>query len=475
MKNSATLRRFNIFVAVILTVVSLAVFGCALWYGMRQKPKRGIVIVTALLSGGLVEVKDDGTETVVWDPVPMDEFPIQEVLLPNGSLNISTELVTEILNSFENGILDVLDLVTGEDGFINALQVDRNTGKSVRNIKPATSETDSHVKYGVLNVYKQTYDSMVAEYGDEAEVSVFNYDWRLDNVENGRLLEEYINSKGYDEVILTSHSMGGNVVSCYLARSEENREKVKLYCAYAPSLLGSVDALTYIEDPMRLADMIDIDGIKNMLPSAAAGMVDSIIETVLNDVMAEFIRGFTSMYQLFPSPYLMESGQYSHTGSDYMITVDGTPIKTREELIEFYASRPWAFNEDGEPIYVFQKEANGKTRLENFFDSAYVVTDAGLVHSTTLVNTVYFVGTGISGRERATYITDADGDIVLDRTYNSYDGDNMVLVYSATAALGPEAPNAYVIDNGSHGPVGISFDALLKEKTFEEINKVWTK
>lgn len=475
MKNSATLRRFNIFVAVILTVVSLAVFGCALWYGMRQKPKRGIVIVTALLSGGLVEVKDDGTETVVWDPVPMDEFPIQEVLLPDGSLNISTELVTEILNSFENGILDVLDLVTGEDGFINALQVDRNTGKSVRNIKPATSETDSHVKYGVLNVYKQTYDRMVAEYGDEAEVSVFNYDWRLDNVENGRLLEEYINSKGYDEVILTSHSMGGNVVSCYLARSEENRSKVKLYCAYAPSLLGSVDALAYIEDPMRLGDMLDIDGIKNMLPSAAAGMVDSIVETVLNDVMAEFIRGFTSMYQLFPSPYLMESAQYSHTGSDYMITIDGKPIETREELIEFYASRPWAFNEDGEPIYVFQKEANGKTRLENFFDSAYVATDAGLVHSTTLVNTVYFVGTGISGRERATYITDADGNIVLDKTYSSYDGDNMVLVYSATAALGPEAPNAYVIDNGSHGPVGISFDALLKEKTFEEINKVWTK
>ena len=475
MKNSATLRRFNIFVAVILTVVSLAVFGCALWYGVRQKPKRGIVIVTALLSGGLVEVKDDGTETVVWDPVPMDEFPIQEVLLPDGSLNISTELVTEILNSFENGIFDALALVTGEDGFINALKVDKNTGKSVRNIKPATSETDSHVKYGVLNVYKQTYDRMVAEYGDEAEISVFNYDWRLDNVENGRLLEEYINSKGYDEVILTSHSMGGNVVSCYLARSEENRSKVKLYCAYAPSLLGSIDALAYIEDPMRLGDMLDIDGIKNMLPSAAAGMVDSIIETVLNDVMAEFIRGFTSMYQLFPSPYLMDSAQYSHTGSDYMITIDGKPIETREELIEFYASRPWAFNEDGEPIYVFQKEANGKTRLENFFDSAYVATDAGLVHSTTLVNTVYFVGTGISGRERAAYITDADGNIVLDKTYNSYDGDNMVLVYSATAALGPDAPNAYVIDDGSHGPVGISFDALLKEKTFEEINKVWTK
>ena len=88
---------------------------------------------------------------------------------------------------------------------------------------------------------------------------------------------------------------------------------------------------------------------------------------------------------------------------------------------------------------------------------------------------MYFVGTGISGRERATYITDEDGNIVLDKTYNSYDGDNMVLVYSATAALGPDAPDAYVIDNGSHGPVGISFDALLKEKTFEEINKVWTK
>lgn len=475
MKNSATLKRFNVFVALLLTIVTLAVLGAALWYEVRKQPKRGIVIVTALLSGGLVEVKDDGTETVVWDPVPMKEFPIQEVLLPDGSLNISKELVTKIVNSFENGIIDVFGLVSGEDSFINALMVDKNTGKSVRDIKPATPETDSHVKYGVLNVYKQTYDSMVAEYGEKAEISVFNYDWRLDNVENGRLLEEYINSKGYDEVILTSHSMGGNVVSCYLARSEENREKVKLYCAYAPSLLGSVDALTYIEDPMRLADMIDIDGIKSMLPDLAAGVVDSMLETVLNGVMAEFIRGFTSLYQLFPSPYLMESGQYSHTGSDYMITIDGKPIETREELIEFYASRPWAFNEDGEPIFVFRKEANGKTRLENFFDSAYVATDAGLVHSTTLVNTVYFVGTGISGRERATYITDADGNIVLDKTYSSYDGDNMVLVYSATAALGPEAPNAYVIDNGSHGPVGISFDALLKEKTFEEINKVWTK
>ena len=293
--------------------------------------------------------------------------------------------------------------------------------------------------------------------------------------ENGRLLEEYINSKGYDEVILTSHSMGGNVVSCYLARSEENRAKVKLYCAYAPSLLGSVDALAYIEDPLLLADMIDMDSMASMLPAGAGAIVDSLVETVLNDIMTDFIRGFTSMYQLFPSPYLMDSAQYSHTGSDYMITIDGKPIETREELIEFYASRPWAFNEDGEPIYVFQKEANGKTRLENFFDSAYVATDAGLAHSTTLVNTVYFVGTGISGRERATYITDADGNIVLDKTYNSYDGDNMVLVYSATAALGPDAPDAYVIDNGSHGPVGISFDALLKEKTFEEINKVWTK
>ena len=475
MKNRVALKRFNVFVALLLTIVTLAVLGAALWYEVRKQPKRGIVIVTALLSGGLVEVKDDGTETVVWDPVPMKEFPIQEVLLPDGSLNISKELVTKIVNSFENGIIDVFGLVSGEDSFINALMVDKNTGKSVRDIKPATPETDSHVKYGVLNVYKQTYDSMVAEYGEKAEISVFNYDWRLDNTENGRLLEEYINSKGYDEVILTSHSMGGNVVSCYLARSEENREKVKLYCAYAPSLLGSVDALTYIEDPMRLADMIDIDGIKSMLPDLAAGVVDSMLETVLNDVMAEFIRGFTSMYQLFPSPYLMESGQYSHTGSDYMITIDGKPIKTREELIGFYASRPWAKNADGEPIYVFQKEANGKTRLENFFDSAYVETDTGLVHSTTLVNTAYFVGTGISGRERATYITDADGNIVLDRTYNSYDGDNMVLVYSATAALGPDAPNAYVIDNGSHGPVGISFDALLKEKTFEEINKVWTK
>ena len=139
MKNPAARKRFNVFVALLLTIVTLAVLGAALWYEVRKQPKRGIVIVTALLSGGLVEVKDDGTETVVWDPVPMKEFPIQEVLLPDGSLNISKELVTKIVNSFENGIIDVFGLVSGEDSFINALMVDKNTGKSVRDIKRSTA------------------------------------------------------------------------------------------------------------------------------------------------------------------------------------------------------------------------------------------------------------------------------------------------------------------------------------------------
>ena len=123
---------------------------------------------------------------------------------------------------------------------------------------------------------------------------------------------------------------------------------------------------------------------------------------------------------------------------------------------------------------MFQTEDNGKTRLENFFESVYVQTETGKVHSTQLVNTVYFVGTGVSGKERAAFVTDAEsGTPVLDRTYSSLRGDNMVLEYSATAAAGTAGANVAVYEGYGHHVVGIKFNDVLKERTFAEIDKVF--
>ena len=302
---------------------------------------------------------------------------------------------------------------------------------------------------------------MTAEYGDIAEAVVFNYDWRIDNRKNAQLLEKFINERGYDEVVLTSHSMGGNVVSTYLAMSEENRNKVVLYCPYAPSALGAIDALFYMEDARNLLSMFDLGDI--------GAIAAPIIDTMANPLL----RSLVSIYQLFPNPILLESGQYTNQDGDYMITIDGEPILTREELIEFYKSRPYAKNEDGEWLYVFQTEENGKTRLENFFDSSFVEVDGKMVHSTSLVNTVFFAGNGIRSLHGLDFVTDENGNVVFDKARYSSMGDNMVILYSATAGLGPDAENVEIIAKGAHASVGVNFDALLMERTFAEINKVW--
>lgn len=447
---------------VLLIVVILALMssvGYIVYDTLQHETSRGIVIVTALLSGGLIATDAEGNESVIWDPIPIDEFPIQEVLGVDGSLNIQIAL-EEVANAYTaSGEYMLGSLLSIFDN----LAVDAVTGKSVLNVRPANMSDDTHAKYGVMNVYKETFDMLSDRYGDNAEVSVFNYDWRLDNRDNAALLEQFIDEKGYDEVVLTSHSMGGNVVAGYLARSAENREKVKLYCAYAPSLLGSVDALAYLEDPSLILDMLgafDLGALQEFAENAVAGAAGPLL------------RSMPSIAQLLPSPYLMTSDQYSE---DFpMITVDGKAIKTPEELIEFYSSRPWTVTESGEKAYMFQTEDNGKTRLENFFESVYVQTETGKVHSTQLVNTVYFVGTGVSGKERAAFVTDAEsGTPVLDRTYSSLRGDNMVLEYSATAAAGTAGANVAVYEGYGHHVVGIKFNDVLKERTFAEIDKIF--
>ncbi len=444
-------KRLSLTVVVLLLVVVLAL-GVAI-VGKGFTKKRGIVIVTALLSGGLYLNNEDGTQTPIWDPLlNYEDFPVQDVLSPDG-MNISMDVINEALKGL-GGLSGVFELIDANKGLLPTLMVDIMTGESVYDIVPATPESPTRLKYGAINCYEETYNEMVARYGEQAEVVVFNYDWRLDNKRNGELLEEFINERGYDEVILTSHSMGGSVVSCYLDK-EVNRKKVLLYTPYSCAALGSLDALVFIEDIGRLLSGFDL--------SAVESFVD--VNQLVENIGGPFLRSMVSMYQIFPSPALMTSEQYSGEGS-YMITVDGKPIETREELIEFYKSRPFA-KVDGECIYPFQVEENGLTRLENYWDAQF--TDG--VHNTNLVNTVYFIGTGQSGVEGVSYVTNEKGEIVLDTTRKSTNGDNVILHYAATCGNPIDAENVVLIEN-AHINVGVNFNVLLKERTFEEIDKV---
>lgn len=455
-------KRLSITLVVILLALTITLG--AVGFVAKKEPKRAIVIVTAFLSGGLYLNNEDGTQTQLWDPVlNYEDFPVQEVMDPVNGLVLSEDLISKVISGV-GGFPNLLNILLDEEASIfNNLKVDIVTGKSIKDISPANPDSPNRLKYGAINCYRQTYDEMVAEYGDIAEVVVFNYDWRLDNEDNAKLLEEFINEREYDEIVLTSHSMGGNVVSLYLQK-EENRDKVVLYAPYAPATLGAVDALVYLEDPARLLAGMDL---------GALGGIGSLldIEGIVRDVATPFLRCLVSMYQLLPSPYLMTSGQYSNTGDDFMITVDGNPITTAEELISFYKSRPYA-KVDGEWIYPLQVEENGKTRLENYWENSRVMVDGVSTHTTNLVNTTYFIGVGQNGAEGASFITNENGEVVLDTVRYTTNGDNMVLEYSATCGNDPYADNVVRISNG-HLNVGVNFNVLLKERTFEEINKVW--
>lgn len=105
------------------------------------------------------------------------------------------------------------------------------------------------ISYGAFGIYRTFANNLKREFGDEYDVLVFNQDWRISPQKSAKALEDYINAKGYKEVVLLSHSMGAPVVNSYLARSKENRDKVSLYAGFAPATLGSFDALAALACP----------------------------------------------------------------------------------------------------------------------------------------------------------------------------------------------------------------------------------
>ena len=189
-------KRISLTLVVVMLALTLALSAVGLL--AKKEPKRGIVIVTAFLSGGLYLNNPDGTQTQLWDPLQKyEDFPVQSVMDPVKGIGISEEVINKALKGM-GGLPEVLNLLNAETGLMANMTVDIMTGKSIKDISPANPDSPNRLKYGAINCYKETYDSMLERYGEKAEVVVFNYDWRLDNDKNADLLEEFINERGYD-------------------------------------------------------------------------------------------------------------------------------------------------------------------------------------------------------------------------------------------------------------------------------------
>ncbi|NLZ25463.1 MAG: hypothetical protein GX891_03285 [Clostridiales bacterium] len=473
---------------ILLALCFVLLFG-ALLSACDTKEKTAIIILPGLMGSGLY---DSESGEPVWDPFK-EGLDFSAVVTHSGSFGVVE--IAEYFNENTDYVTKILrDALHQEDSsFLRKLAVDKDGNPLNPNIKPADESFSNPklLRYGTLGTMKEMYTNLKNRYGSKAEVMVYSYDWRVDNRINAEKLEKFINDKGYKKVVFLTHSMGGNLASYYLARSEANRDKCAALISFGSPYYGSLTALTTLEDKDSYAydlvgDFVDIDLVALLLQSiAGTSSVDQAKDMLFNVIEEDFLAlmNIVTLYQLLPTYDLLNTYQYRYEYKSENYTKQTSFIKindkymtfTRDELYEFYASRPWAKHEDGS----MKKQV---LELKDYWDDMMVtLPDGSKVHSTSLVNALYISGSGYKTRTTVNYTADYKEDGSIDYSTLKYDGntyestelgDGTVLLYSAAPNRYSSDSNVKIITLADHYDIAIPFMAFSAKITFHFLDKV---
>lgn len=484
-------------IVVLLLVVCLLAISCfALAACDKDKSKdKAIIYVTALFAGGLY---DKQTGEAKWEPFNTE---VDAAKVMAGEIPIS-----ELMNIFSDEMPDILDLVDSALSYERGtllwdLTLDNDGNGYNPNVVPANDlKKYMDIDYGVFGIYRNFIDNISAKYGGDYDVFVYNQDWRISPAKSAEELENYINRKGYKEVVFMSHSMGAPVVNNYLARNQQNRDKVKLYMGFAPATLGSFDALAALACPDTYVDKF----LEGMDLGNTVETIKRVVRNKLAGQLGDFFRNNQGLMSLVPSWQLVSSAQYDEERP--AITVDGKAISSKDELYSLYSSMRWAkyltpksqaeqesADYDGK-LYsrVLAQEGQAKdsdgyrikdfaANLANYFDNMFI---DGKIASEQ-INSYYFLGTGMANTITGMSLTtrkDSSGNVLYD-DYGCvlYDyqllsggygaeeklGDGTVPYYSSIG--GNTATEEFItslgdrlveLDSQNHGMVGVSWDLL---------------
>lgn len=458
----------GILLVIVVVVLSLGVLtACGETPGETSKNKKAVVICTALLSGGLYDTK---TNEAIWDPVAEGVY-FQQVF-PGGDMmglvmavltdKTTYDLIGGIMKYKDESVQNLLWQITlDEQGKSN------NPNLRPANVRPTTADgtfkstlyNDSgevvdgygaytageKIQYGAIAAYRQQCLDLKARYEKQGwDVVVFNYDWRIDNRINSELLEQFIQTNGWEEVILTSHSMGGPVVAGYIARLQDKWLKaeaeaqknhttqtavkkpsdiIRAYRAFSPATAGSLDAIYYLDDPIgAIADVVN-GTVGDTLGGVVLG-VDAISEGI-KKLAGPLAQNLTSVMQLLPFQTFADSDYYGENESP--VYVDGVPVTN---MYEWYCSRPWAHTSDWKPGVdgPHDKLKPGMKTLPEYWNSFYVKEKVGSeedVFAPELVNTTYCLGVGYNTKKSVQIVTkDTDTVKVNKVTYEMWDTRN---------------------------------------------------
>jgi len=441
---------------IIIMVITLMVFisGSTVLasYCDYKTEKRAIIIVPGLFASGLY---DSATGNYVWDPFEEINLNFSDIMNGDG-INLANiiNLLTQDCVIEELNKLIANDNSGTPDSLFNMMAMNEDGTSQVETIAPVPWTDSMRHRYGVANAQKDMYDSLNNRYGKNYEVQVFNYDFRKDSRDNALLLENYINGKGYTDIILVSHSNGGIVSSIYLARSEENRQKVSKYISYNVPYYGSYSAITILED---LEGMIsDVTDALSGIPALSGNITE-----LFNKQFSKLVNMYAP-YHLLPSFELLS---HEYNGEKCEISIDGVTqeFTNQEDLWEFYCSRPWAVMSDGELRPAISEWID-------FRDSMFVTLDDGSkVISTSLVDTTYFTGDNVEGDFGVNLITQGNL-LVKDTTSKTMRGDGTVL-YTSAVAFESDTEKICILDGVNHYGVNYGFYDVAENETYAVIDK----
>ena len=262
--------------------------------------------------------------------------------------------------------------------------------------------TDEDFQYGAQNIYRNLYNELYANYHDDYgyDIILYEYDWRYAPSDTAVLLDNYIKTKEYEDIIFVAHSMGGIVVSHYLTKPDNYR--VNKNITVGTPYLGSTQ-LIYAYMTGRIIEQ------------GGASLVG--FYTAAKKVMSNY----PAFYALLPpEDYFIQYLSYYVDGD---INTE-TPVTTYEDTIEVLQSYMPNWNQN-----MFE-EICGESA-----ETTMSLFDENGNHSTEKVDSYYIVG---SGGETISEVRLGllEGETKFSQCGLIYTlwGDNTVTMRSATAA-----------------------------------------
>jgi len=434
--------------------------------------KKAIIILPGLLASGLY---DQETEEALWDPVKSDEVDLLEFMGVYDESHVN--ITVDSLAAEWPDLLDYASDVLGDkkNSIMRRIMCNEQGDPANPNVVGVPVGYEGHLRYGALNSYKWWAEGLQAEFGEEYEVVVYNYNWLTDTRYAARDFAEFMRRNNYTDTVLIGHSMGGIVATEYMAMGAESRARIDKFIAVAVPFYGSYMASSTFEHPYVFMDLIDyyldyyLDGdmlsryefLQDLDLASTKDVIKETVSAMYQKRILPFLYNMKSVYQLLPSAELLAlQAELDNQGA----FENGQRIAPAD-LFDWYMSRP--FTTDN-PTGTKAETASLERRAimadwQAYRDGFYVDRPEGKVFACDLVDTYYIVGVdsstelsiNVEGEKRTAFSASA--------------GDGTVPLLSATRGKPEDNVHVFYVSHEQHIPMGTHWDGGQREATLSII------